>query len=204
MQILYINLDHRVDRKERIQRQLEGMGTVERFPAIRNARGMLGCVLSHIQCLKLAKERGWAQVMIVEDDMVWNMPKHDVLQRLQSIESLEFSVAVLGPIFCTLTANAVNDYFVTNTLCQTTTAYICRQAYYDTLIASWEESVQYLVATGNEPVFALDQYWKRLQDRSWLFAYPVICKQTPDYSDIERKDVNYTPHYARQLHITKE
>ncbi len=93
--IYIINLDHRTDRWQRISEQLNSMGIhrFERFAAVtfdddnlqhqallvrmeRFARGeqthmakpTVACLLSHVQIVQLAKERGQQQILICEDD----------------------------------------------------------------------------------------------------------------------------------------
>ena len=56
--ILYINLDHRTDRKEYVEKQLNSIGlSGERFNAVKDENPNIGCSLSHLGCLKLSKER---------------------------------------------------------------------------------------------------------------------------------------------------
>ena len=48
--VLYIHLYHRTDRKELIEEELKNMGlTFERFPAIKDSYGALGCSKSHVE-----------------------------------------------------------------------------------------------------------------------------------------------------------
>ena len=73
--VLYINLEHRTDRKESVIGQLSSIdlsGT--RFNAIKMKDGRVGCTLSHIKCLELAKENKWDHVLIVEDDILFTQP----------------------------------------------------------------------------------------------------------------------------------
>jgi hypothetical protein len=44
----------------------------------------------------------------------------------------------------------------------------------------------------NKPVYAVDMYWKRLQDMDdWLMLIPATVTQLKDYSNIEESYVNY-------------
>ena len=62
---LFINLDHRKDRLEHVEKEFEKMGIQgERFNAIKPSSGAVGCTLSHIKCLEIAKERDYEQVFI--------------------------------------------------------------------------------------------------------------------------------------------
>ena len=41
----------------------------ERFNAIKLPNGALGCSMSHLKCLEMAKAAGWPHLLIVEDDI---------------------------------------------------------------------------------------------------------------------------------------
>ena len=56
----YINLDARSDRKEYIERELPKIEiTPNRFSAIKLTNGALGCSMSHLKCLEIAKKNNW-------------------------------------------------------------------------------------------------------------------------------------------------
>ena len=70
--IVYINLDHRTDRREEIERECRQLRVPEkkliRFSAIKHVHGAVGCSCSHIAVLKRARDEEWPNVMILEDD----------------------------------------------------------------------------------------------------------------------------------------
>jgi hypothetical protein len=77
---------------------------------------------------------------------------------------------------------------------QTTTGYIVKHRYYDTLLESFKKSVGYLLTDYNVKLFAIDIQWKRLQQRDrWYVLYPLTVIQRNDYSDIEKRHVEYGP-----------
>ena len=68
---LYINLASRPDRKIHIEGQLQGVGlNPTRFNAIKLKNGRIGCSMSHLKCLQIAKNSNWQHVMICEDDLL--------------------------------------------------------------------------------------------------------------------------------------
>jgi len=68
---LYINLASRPDRKIHIEEQLRGVGlNPTRFNAIKLKNGRIGCSMSHLKCLQIAKNNNWSHVMICEDDLM--------------------------------------------------------------------------------------------------------------------------------------
>jgi len=200
--VIYINLDARTDRRTEVESQLSSVGLqFERFPAVLHENGAVGCSLSHIRCIELAKERNLPSVMIVEDDLIWTKQHHEIIAAMESLEAVDYNVAVLCPSFSSPNANRVNEQFVNGTTCQTTTAYICKQEYYDTLIANFKEGLEKLSAGADCTKFAIDQHWKNLQSSGWVFAYPPLGRQRPGFSDIEKKDVDYMGAYHQILCI---
>jgi len=70
---LYLNLDHRKDRKLYITNELNNFGIPEnnitRIPSILTPLcGHLGCGLSHVKALKYAIDNNFDKVAILEDD----------------------------------------------------------------------------------------------------------------------------------------
>jgi len=80
--IFYINLESRKDRKLHVENQLENIGfkNAQRFNAIKLPNGALGCSMSHLKCLELAKKNCWDHIMIVEDDITFLNPELFVKQ----------------------------------------------------------------------------------------------------------------------------
>ena len=71
--IVYINLINRLDRKKQISKELDGLKCkYKRIDAIKHKNGGLGCVRSHIKCLEYAKENKLDNILIFEDDFVFN------------------------------------------------------------------------------------------------------------------------------------
>ena len=59
----YINLEHRTDRKDQIEAELNKMGIVaERFPAIYDSFGALGCSMSHLAVWQTSKQREYKRI----------------------------------------------------------------------------------------------------------------------------------------------
>lgn len=190
--VVYINLDERVDRRAHVEEQLSRVfpaERIQRFSAIKDVKGSIGCSKSHIAVLELAKVNGWPNVLIVEDDFTWNNfdKGKPILERF-----LANPYDVI--MFCGTYVIAKEDGRLLSA--QTTTAYVVDQGYYDTLLANYREGVALLGATGDYSQYALDQFWKRLQpvDR-WFIVRPNMGFQLPGYSDIEKKAVNYLRYF---------
>ena len=195
--ILYINLGYRTDRKEHCIAEFQKLGIpesgIERFPAIQAKTGSVGCTMSHIKCLEIAKQRNCDHVFICEDDIEFTNPELFMKQLTQfSNQKIEWDVLIVGgntiPPFQPITDFCVRVYNV-----QTTTGYIVKKGYYDRLISNFKEGLLKLM---REPErhkeFAIDIYWKQLQQKDqWLILVPLTVCQYYDFSDIEEKVVDY-------------
>jgi GR25 family glycosyltransferase involved in LPS biosynthesis len=191
----YINLDHRTDRLEHVQAELYKIGVYgERFPAIKTKTGAIGCTMSHIKCIELAKKRGYDQVFICEDDITFLDPTLFLthLNHFEENEDINWDMLIV----C---GNNVPPYFKIDETCirvlncQTTTGYIIRSHYYDTLLTNMKEGVNQLIKNPeNHREFAVDIYWKRLQSQDfWYMIIPLTVTQYENHSDIENRTTNY-------------
>jgi GR25 family glycosyltransferase involved in LPS biosynthesis len=192
---LYINLAARVDRKQHVENQMKLIGIpIERFNAIKLPDGALGCSMSHLKCLQMAKEKGWDHVLICEDDIKFTNPGLFIAQ-LNKFLTLQkkWDVVLLAgnnmPPYKT-----IEDYCVQVSRCQTTTGYLVKSDYYDTLINNIKTGMNMLVRNKDKhKIYAVDKYWFLLQDKDlWFLITPLSVVQREDYSDIEKRRTNYT------------
>lgn len=189
--VVYINLEHRIDRRAQIEEELKVFGDrVERFNAFHKSPGGVGCSMSHLAVLRRAKKQGWKNVLIVEDDFVWTHNK-DAMNIFNKLTHQPYDVILLGGAY--LKYDTVTYKLFEG---QTALAYLVDSSYYDTLISNFKEGLEGFLKTMNYPVYALDQYWKRLQPHGrWYIVRPSLCMQRPSFSDIEQSYVDYTRVY---------
>jgi len=189
--IVYINLAQREDRKQNLLAEFAKVGVpedkIERFDAIKNQDGAIGCTMSHIAVLKMAIEKNWDNYIVVEDDVQWmNFPV--AYQNLSNCFN-NYDVVILGGVV----PRFEQDKLV---YCQTTTGYLVNKEYYQTLLTNFEEGLRNLLVTHNRPQFAIDMYWNRLmKSDNWTLLRPCLISQRPGYSDIERCNVNYMQYF---------
>lgn len=190
--IIYINLDKRVDRREQIESELRGY-KFERFPAIFNEEGIVGCSYSHLGVLKLARDRGYARVLILEDDFQFLVSHEEFEEELKKLDDIEFDV-------CMISYNLIKSELIgceglglgRVIEAQTASGYIVNAHYYDTLIALYEESVKLLETTKMHWIYANDQIWKQLQKKDrWYYFIKRIGKQRDGYSDNSKCFMSY-------------
>jgi glycosyl transferase family 25 len=200
--IIYINLDKRTDRREQMERQLDAFGlSYERFPAIYHPFGIVGCSQSHQAVYRLAKERGYKNVWILEDDFEFVVSRDTFEQCM--MESLESGLLSLSSCdVCMLAYNALETEDISGNSfpsmwmrilsAQTASSYIVWEHYYDTLIELYDTSIPLLEQTQQHWNYANDQVWKILQcqDR-WIAPKQRLGKQRDGFSDNAQEYISY-------------
>jgi glycosyl transferase family 25 len=195
--IIYINLKARTDRKQHIEEQLKGVGfnNFERFNAIKmpSGDGRIGCSMSHIKCLELAKQRGYKHVLICEDDTTFLNPELFKKQFNKFINKKYYWDVVLLAGNNLPPYKIIDDSCIRISRCQTTTCYLVNGHYFDILIANMKEGLSKLMhEPANHFYYAIDKYWLTLQEQHhWFLITPPTVIQREDYSDIEQKRTNY-------------
>ena len=126
--IFYINLEHRVDRKEHVESQLESIGLKgTRFNAIKMENGAIGCSMSHLKLLQLALKSGLDHILIVEDDILFLDPElfrsqlDLFFQNPKSWDVILFAGNNMPPY------EKIDDTCVKVSQCQTTTGYLVHE-----------------------------------------------------------------------------
>ena len=214
--VLYINLEHRSDRKDEIEKELrplvewDSKREMHRVDATRHAVGSIGCGLSHIKALKFAKEKKWPHALIVEDDFCWFdflRPEPGAPMSAKELNTCEYGPRLLQSsptvqsgkwdVLC-LSVNLLKNQMLDKEHRlmrildgQTTGAYIVQSHYYDILLQNFEQSTNTMLKCGKRiNSSCIDIAWKRLQKQgNWLAIQ--MGAQRPGYSDIEKRMVNH-------------
>ena len=159
----YINLDHRTDRKEHVTEQLTNLGlpSFERFNAIKMENGAIGCSMSHLKILQTAVQNNWDVILLAGN----NMPPYDT----------------------------VDDVCIKVKRCQTTTGYLVNGHYIKKLMENVKMGLtQLMYKPASHAMYAIDKFWFVLQAvDKWFLIIPPTVVQREDYSDIEKKRINY-------------
>jgi GR25 family glycosyltransferase involved in LPS biosynthesis len=193
--VFYINLETRPDRRENIETQLPliGLTKFERFNAIKLKDGRVGCTLSHIKCLELAKERGYSHILICEDDTYFLDPElfkkqlNTFFTNQHKWDVVIFAGNNVPPY------ERIDDTCIAVSHCQTTTCYLVNGHYFDTLLKNYKEGLAHLMREPAKHIdYAIDKYWLQLQKKdNWFLITPLTVVQREDYSDIEGRHTNY-------------
>lgn len=190
--IFYINLDKRTDRREQIEAELAKMGLEgERYPGISTPHsGIIGCGYSHLNVLKLAKERGYRNVLIFEDDFEFVVSKEKMEESLEQVlgftneYDLDYDVIMISYII-QKSEEVPGLPFIRKILDgQTASGYIVNQKYYDDLINLYEWAIPLLESTNEHWNYANDLVWKKLQPNdNWFYLVDRLGRQKSSYSD---------------------
>jgi len=184
--VLFINLDSRTDRRTHFELQFFKIGfNPQRFAAIQNARGAIGCTMSHIACMEMAIQNKWDHILVCEDDATIINPDqlvHQVNHFFQRFNDSWDVLLLAGNNYQPFRQESPEAVRVSN--CQTTTAYLVRRPYFEMLLANFKEGLNKLKA--------IDQYWKLLQRRDrWYLIVPISMIQRSGFSDISNRHVDY-------------
>jgi len=186
--VLYINLEHRTDRKVHILHELRALPieNIHRIDAIPMDNGALGCGLSHIKALEYALQHAWNMVLIVEDDFTFT-----TTDKLELLCGCDFDVGLLAhnnlQYSDTETASIKRVSFS-----QTSSAYLIKRDYMPVLLQNVRDAMEDMSKNGRRHENCLDVHWASLQRRDrWYALYPAIGYQYGNYSDIEHRFCEY-------------
>jgi hypothetical protein len=196
--VLYINLEKRKDRRQKMEKTLSIFPTVIRIEAdYVQDNGALGCLQSHIKMLKYAIEHyPGKDVLFCEDDIDFVGQKgYDPRTFLFNFfeKKMKWDTLLLANHTQQSVPTVYKDLDRTFDS-QTCSCYLVRAGYIQNLLNVFENSIAVYNSFGiwNNLTNASDQCWKVLQKVDmWLVPDKTIAKQYQDYSDIQKTIVNY-------------
>jgi glycosyl transferase family 25 len=192
---MYINLLSRTDRKHHVESELKkiGINNLTRFNAIKMENGALGCSMSHLKCIEIAKKNNYEYVFICEDDITFLNPTLFTMQLQMFLSKHNLWDVILVAGNNMVPFEPVDNTCIKVSNCQTTTGYIVKREYYDKLIDNYKEGIQKQLKEPNVPEYKIDKYWFKLQkEDNWFLIIPLSVIQREDYSDIEKKKTNFS------------
>lgn len=205
--IIYINLDRRQDRLKELEKQFQKVNIPKekllRFAAIdKPNEGWIGCTLSHIQVLEIAIKEGWKNYLVIEDDVSFELNDKYVKRKFNGFIGFlgknKWDVAVFSSNI--VEKKDIPEYsYIKRLLCGLTTGcYAVNSTYYETLLKNFKDGLEILIKTGDRFQFAIDVCWQILmRNDKWYILYPNLAYQRSDYSDIEKKYVDYKPYFYK-------
>ncbi len=206
--IFIINLDERQDRWEKCLEQLvsHNIKNYERFSAIKPSgkleyktynkilnknlkynkkyiTGVVGCKLSHYTIIKIAKERNYKQIMILEDDFQFSSNFNQTISdNTNNICNLDWKMLYFGGNYLRIFSQPITSTIYRSTSVNTTHAYAIKNVLFDTIINNSLNS-------GME----IDCYYRLYihQKHKTICFKPSIITQRASFSDILQRNVSY-------------
>jgi len=198
--ILYINLNHRQDRKKTLLEHLDKQGVkkdkIVRISAVYEPlNGHKGCAASHIKALEYAISNNLKNVLILEDDCEFTQSnlstKNLISFFFQTIK--EWDVFFLS---ARLFETQKTKYKIIQKVLKSTRAhaYSVNNKYFKKLKNCFDEAylqLQNELFFGQTFQYAIDQYWHKLQVKDrWYILDPQLGRQSKSFSDIEYIEKN--------------
>jgi len=195
--VFYINLDKRTDRRQEIESEIQKVPGLwekaERFAAIEHPNGCVGCTRSHLEVLRLAKARGYSQILVLEDDYMWIDGLEDKFnERLLDFEPDYDVVMLTATIVESVDSERENRIPDEKRIIKAHNAagYLIHARMFDRLIDAYEEAWPHLERTSAHWLYTIDVVWQRFQPESrWYFV--KMGRQRPSYSDCANCHVDY-------------
>jgi glycosyl transferase, family 25 len=194
--IIYINLDHRTDRKKEIEDEFERLSIpkekIIRFSAVSHPDPVVSCALSHAHSLKLAHSLNLDNVLILEDDFNFiddidkvNFNLNYFFSNIKDYDALLF-------IKCFGNSTKMDDILSICNDSSNAAGYLVNKNMFATLAEDFEKSAYLLYHTKAHWIYANDQVWKKYQKNGkWFCFNEHIGYQRRSYSDLSKCEVFY-------------
>jgi GR25 family glycosyltransferase involved in LPS biosynthesis len=194
--VFFINLDRREDRLELIQHQLDIMdiramrvsavdgSLLNPDPKIGNGwnhKGVAGCALSHRKVIQMAKEAGYKNFLVIEDDTIFSDEFRNIDFYINQLPDDWDMVYFGGNHMGELKPINVNVARCSHTL--TTNCYAMKDTMYDLMLDAIPKEVNLLQ-------MPIDVLYTSIQKSGKYNCYafkPVLVWQDSIFSDIENK-----------------
>jgi hypothetical protein len=196
--VFYINLEHRKDRKIQITNEINKMKIPEnkiiRINAVRNKyNGHIGCCKSHIKTIEKAKEMNLNNIIVLEDDFVFTLPKKEIDEKINHFLKKYSNFDIIQLTAGHKKLEDINDKHIKKVKNATTSSgYIINKKFYNALLLDLNEAKEKMekemiefnkknndvLKKKKQTSHALDQHWGKLQKKSnWYIFDPYIGKQ---------------------------
>lgn len=200
--VYYINLDRRPERNNHIQNELKKTNIdptkINRISAVDVPEcGAYGCTLSHINTLTnfMNTDDSIQTCLVLEDDFGFVQDQRQITSSINKFlvdfkDKWDVLLVSLNLIYGEKTEY---PYAIRVYRSYTTAGYVVNKKFAPQLLNNFRESGALLKSEGKYvDTLCLDNYMGRLQLTSnWFSIVPRIGLQTPSYSDIEKRYVNY-------------
>ncbi len=191
--IIYINMDARTDRNERILSELDRIGfgkdKIMRFSAA-SYQGCpnTGCLLSHASVLEMAYDMDLKNVLVLEDDFVFIDDAEKVRNDLKTFFERDMDWDVLMLTTCAAVVSEHTDSLISRISSSGNGAgYIVNRSMMLELSTLFKSNVENLFTTKQHWVYQNDILWKTLMPASkWFMFNHYLGYQQEGYSDLSQ------------------
>ena len=194
LEIFYINLDERIDRKRQIEKEFSRLSIRDysRIRATMDANGRLGCAISHLEALQTAKNSNSELVMICEDDCQFIASRLEIEGILGGFSNND-SADVLCLAYLTMdTTKPISRSFSITRNTQTMSCYVLKSHMINPMIEVATESVRRCALDPTDYDAAIDQTWKKLQSKyNFVIPFKRFAIQKSSYSNITQTKARY-------------
>ncbi len=200
--IYFINLEHRKDRYNEFINEMKKsnipLNKVIKIDAIYDKEKRdLACSKSHIKTLESFINSSYNNCIIFEDDFEFtdiNLSKKSLKQLFK--DKINYDIVMLSSN--TILEEKTNYNYLNKIInAQTASGYLLNKNFANKLLENYKEGEKLFSDAYNNQdkkdyIYAVDQYWKKLQPISnWYVFCPKIGKQRKSYSDIANGVVDY-------------
>ena len=217
--IFCINLDSRPDRWESVQREFDKIGILDRVerlsartslnaggPSGKNVCGKLkwknldGTIMSHMTCVKFAKENNLENVFIFEDDVYFKEYQENIFENsVNSLKNEDWNLFFLGGNIINQTVdNKVEKksdcLYKVNLPIYAIHSYAINHTAYDRILKNhylrvdWEKQD---IISHHKRVWSMDKYLGDKIGKKYIMRKPM-CFQKEGYSNINREVIEQT------------
>lgn len=204
-EIVCINLDRRKDRWEKCLSDFDKLNIhVNRFSATdgqkidlpQNAsyKGELGGSISHLNVVRMAKEKEYENILILEDDVEFNPKLNDIFPDLFSQVPKDWDILFFGGNHVGGTTQ-INKDVKKLYRSYAIHAYAIRKSAYDIIIQHMDNKINTVLTNPDKtftPSVAADYFMADLHRVLNVYCFNQhIAWQKDDFSDIQQTVVNY-------------
>ena len=190
-----INLESRTDRLDRVKSETHWLFEdptfvlfrgIE-FPVENNSKeraGMRGCGESHLSIIRLAKERGYEHVLVMEDDCIFPGRERTLGHATNCFKNAPEDWDMLfGGVYQAANLTDANEYWWKCGYFSSTHFYLIRNTAYDTVLNNYDPVEQHI-----------DRFYSNYYGKCKLNCYvpkSMFAIQSVGFSDIASRDVDY-------------
>ena len=216
MEAFVINLQYRTDRWEKITHTFSSILKLHRVEAIKNEPGWLGCLQSHQLCLKKAKELQLSTCLVIEDDCQLTTTPENFIKEWKIIKDWLDNNLDRWNIFYGGCANvkSTDVYGIIQKLpnveliqleyATSTHFTYYNKCMYDKIINYTPVNNTFTSNTSNNNYFPIDVIISQKARGRIITKIPFLAIQREDFSDLEKRVIDYTNLYEESEKIIIE